>query len=399
RPLLAVTLCGFVVLAQTRPVEHGRIEDLDGIRIVRVWGDAAERGRAHGAMLGGEIAGLIRAEYEHMFGTDGRLLDVGRASLDRLIDYPADVRAELGALFEGIRASGADLRLELGDRSIDLQDLLFVNAFDVFATLGCSGFTLWGEQVEGGGVLTTRNFDWPVSGRHIVDSTIVLVRHFEDGRAVATVGWPGYLGCVTGVNSDGAAAFLHVGSGEHGPPEPGSVPTATAASEVLRTATIDDLPAVAKRWIDETSPPSSYISRFVAPRLPIGRATPVAVFEAETRRAALRDRERPCVVTNDFFGDRPEDCSRYRTIVAEVGTCLTSGDTKLSVTEAWAALRAVDRSSAGFATLHSLVFRADPWVFELRVGTVDARGNVLSAVRANRRFALSREQLFHDPRK
>ncbi len=381
--------------AVTATHDHGRVEQHGDLRIVRLYGSPEERGFAHGELLGKEIADLCRAELGYRFGRQPRMLGEVRRMLPRLIAYPDDVQAELEALYRGILASGAKLAMKDFDRDMDLQDLLLVNALDVFALMGCSGFTAWEDMVEGGGVLTTRNFDWPVSGAHLMKATVLLVQYPTDGHAFAAVTWPGYIGMVTGVNADGCAAFLHVGSGEGGMPEPDSMPTAIAAREILQRGDIDGMRELGRRMLEETSPPSSFITRIVMPRKPEGSDTPVAVYETDIRKVVLKDREAPCVVTNHFAAHGGGDSGqRFAQITEGVGACLENGDKKLSVAEAWDALRAVDRSGRGFATLHSLVFRADPWVFELRIGVPDDDDRIVAAPRATRRYSFARDVVF-----
>ena len=127
-------------------------------------------------------------------------------------------------------------------RDFDQVDLLVANALDVFGLMGCSSFTVWGDQAVGGGVLTARNFDWPLTGEHMLDHTLLIVQEHDDGRSVASVAWPGYIGTVTGVSADGVAAFLHVGSARFAMPQPSSWPAAVAARKVLvdRARELDD---------------------------------------------------------------------------------------------------------------------------------------------------------------
>ena len=50
----------------------------------------------------------------------------------------------------------------------------------------------------------------------------------------------------------------------------------------------------------------------------------------------------------------------------------------------------------GFGTLHSLVFRHDPWCFELRVAEWDHERGLVAAPVSRRRFALPRRAVFPD---
>jgi len=331
------------------------------------------------------------------------MLAQARATLSRNIAWPEDVRAEIAALYRGIVDAGVDRAMPELDRDIDEQDLLLANALDVYGLLGCSGFTLWGEQVEGGGVLTGRNFDWPFTGAHMVDRTMLIVQHLEDGRATASVTWPGYVAIVTGVNRDGMTGFLHVGNAAiRFVPEPESWPSAIALREILERARAAQGPAcfdLARELLEQASPPIGYITRVTLPVVPEGRA-PAAVFEADHDDVAVAPVSSGAVVTNHFLGreaGRPaakDSVDRHKRIVGAIEQCLGADDHVVSVAEAWDALVAVQRGGGhAFGTLHSLVFRAEPWHFELRVGEYGAKG-LVAAPSAGRVYRLSRDAVF-----
>ena len=384
---------------------HGRLEDLGGIKLLRVWGTPQERGYAHGVLLAKEVATAAIAEFTARFGgeEEKKLLDMARGAVDRLIEYPADVQTEIEALFQGLVDSKVDLAMPALGRSFDLTDLRIANALDVFGLMGCSGFTVWGEQADGGGVLTARNFDWPFTGVHLLDGTILLVEHHADGRAVCSVTWPGYVATVTGVSSDGVAVFLHVGSAKVSmTPEPSSWPTAIAARRILEELRPADPAAAiakAKDLLGYTSPPAGFLTRVVLPKAPKD-GSPAAVFETDTKKCVLADAPAgPCVTTNHFAtrkDGRPaskDSLNRATKVQKGVDGCLADGDRKVSAAEAWTVLEGVQRGGHGFGTLHSLVFRHEPWCFELRVGTFGEKGCVPATV-STRRYVLTREQVF-----
>lgn len=381
---------------------HGRLEQHHGLRILRVWGTPAQRGFAHGKLLGRDIATMLRLEFAARFARQPGLLGMARNALQRSIAYPPDVQQELEALFLGIEASGADRDMpELG-RPFDLQDLLVANALDVFGLMGCSGFTVWGDQVEGGGVLTGRNFDWPFTGAHLLDNTILLVEHDERGMATASVAWPGYVATVTGINQDGVATFLHVGTGKitHAP-EPESWPTAVAAREILEQvhgAAAADFERC-QSLLEYTSPPAGYITRVVLPRPPQGDS-PVGVFETDRDKVVRAHIDGPVVTTNHFVGrsdgraKSKDSADREQTLTADIGQCLTGDDHKVSPAEGWEMLQSVDRGGKrAFGTLHAIVFRAEPWYCELRIA--ELKDEVLvPATRSDRRYVLTRDEVF-----
>lgn len=385
---------------------NGRIEQHEGLRILHVHGTPAERGYAHGFLLGHEIAAVAIAEFTARFARQQPLLQQVRGAFERLIDYPDDVRAEIEAVWAGLCASGADLDMPELERRFDLQDLRIANALDVFGLLGCSSFTVSGDGVEGGGVLTARNFDWPLTGPHLLDATILLVEHLPDGRATAAVTWPGYVGAVTGINRDGVAAFLHVGSAAVTfTPEPDSWPSAIALRALLTGARADGGAAtfdLAQELLGNTSPPAGYLMHVVLPRAPIDQG-PARVFETDRDSCVRGDSPGSvCVVTNHFQKrtdgrDASNDSlRRQQRVRAGIDQCQTSADHKVSIAEAWDLLAAVERGGGhAFGTLHSLVFRHEPWYFELRVGAMDGR-QVVAAPASARRHVLSRAQVFGD---
>lgn len=385
---------------------HGRLEEYGGLRLLRVWGTPDERGYAHGFLLAKEIAQVAIAEFTARFARRPALLQQARAARPRLIEYPEDVAAEIAALFAGLEDAKVDLDMPEIGRALDLEDLLVANALDVFGLMGCSGFTVWGERVAGGGVLTGRNFDWPYTGPQVVDGTIVLVEHFADGRATASVTWPGFVGVVTGVSSDGVAAFLHVGSAKISmSPEPSSWPTATAARAILEHAKVDDAAATfaeAKRLLGNTSPPAGFLTRVVLPRVPTG-GVPVAVFETDTKKSVQEDAPAAASVVTNHFTTRQDgreaskdSLDRARHVREGLDGCCQEGDHQVDVGEAWQILQGVQRGGGhAFGTLHALVFRSDPWCFELRLATVTPDG-LVAASSSERRFSLTHAQLFAD---
>jgi hypothetical protein len=382
---------------------HGRVEQYQGLRILRLWGTPEQRGHAHGLLLGKDIAAAAGAEFGKRFGRKQPMLDVARKSLERNIDWPEPLRREIEAMWRGVLAPGAPLRVEELDRDLDLQDLLLANALDVYGLMGCSGLTVWGEQVEGGGVLTARNFDWPYTGPHMVDQAIVLVQHVE-GRAFASVTWPGYVGVITGVSSEGVAAFLHVGNANITyTPEPESWPTAVAARAILeQVAGSADQEgfAQAQKLLGNTSAPAGYITRVVFPQA--GAGGPVGLFEADRNKVVRATVDRCEVTTNHFQGRSDgreaskDSIDRQKSISAGIEQSGKDGG-RVTPAAAWQMLAAVQRGgSRAFGTLHSLVFRHAPWCFELRIAEPSDKG-LVAAPESTRRWSVPREVLFPKP--
>jgi hypothetical protein len=151
--------------------------------------------------------------------------------------------------------------------------------------------------------------------------------------------------------------------------------------------------------LEYTSPPAGYITRVVFPRVPDGDV-PIGVFETDRDKVVRATVDRPVVTTNHFVGrsdgrtKSKDSAGREEILQKDIATCLASGDHKVSPQEGWDMLQSVDRGGKiRFGTLHSLVFRAEPWFFELRVAEVKD-GQLVPATRSSRRFPLARDELF-----
>ncbi|MFK7741091.1 MAG: C45 family autoproteolytic acyltransferase/hydrolase [Planctomycetota bacterium] len=392
---------GFV---RTMPGLSGKLETLGGgLRVLRLWGTPEQRGYAHGFLMAEDACMIMRQEFGARFAQQPKLLEQARAALPRLIEYPEDVEAELKAMWRGLVEQGADRDMPKLGRAFDEIDLRVANALDVFGLMGCSSFTAWGEQVQGGGVLTARNFDWPLTGDHMLDQTLLIVQKYEDGRQSASISWPGYVGAVTGVSADGVAAYLHVGSAKFTMPQPSSWPSAVAARRILEgNGTGKARIQAAREALEYTSPPVGFMTHIVLPK-PLPNGPPVAVFETNTKDVVRFDAEaaEPVVVTNHFRTREdgrpasPNSTGREQELQKGITGCFAVDDKVIDTDEAWRMLQSVEAGGGEyFGTLHSLVFRHDPWFFELRVGEHPKEGIRGAPSSVKRRYRLTREQVF-----
>ncbi len=389
-----------------RAEAQGRVEQHGDVLLLRVWGTPKQRGLAHGHLLAKEFAAVALPEFAARFARHLPLLEQARAAVGRLIEYPDDVQEELAGVWQGLLDQKVALRIDELDRDFDFTDFRIANALDVFGLMGCSSFTVWGDQALGGGVLTARNFDWPLTGEHMTAHTMLLVQHLPDGRAVASIGWPGYVGTVTGVSSDGVAAFLHVGTGKITyTPEPGSWPSAIAARAILASGVGDGGAgafANAQKLLANTSPPAGFLTHVVLPVVPKDRE-PAAVFETDSRSCVpAAHRDGAFTLTNHFHtradgrGASKDSKDREQRLQSGISGCFDAGDKQVSVEEAWQILGSVQRGGArAFGTLHALVFRHQPFCFELRIATPGKDG-LVAAPASPRRLSLTHAQLFAD---
>ncbi|MFT4513230.1 MAG: hypothetical protein ACI89X_001476 [Planctomycetota bacterium] len=380
---------------------NGRLEIHEGLRVLRLWGTSEQRGHAHGLLMAKDIFAIMNQEFAARFAGAPKLLVQARAALSRLIEYPDEFATEIDSLWRGLMESGIDRSMAKLGREFDKTDLLVANALDVFGLMGCSSFTVWGEHVVGGGVLTARNFDWPLTGDHMLDHTLLIVQMPAGATATASVAWPGYVGTVTGISADGVAAYLHVGSAIFSMPEPSSWPAAVAARLILQAKEQGAMRLKkAEEVLEYTSPPVGYMTHVVLPEAGPGDR-PVAVFETDSEDTVVGGvLEGAFVVTNHFRTRKDgrvasrDSTGREAEMQKGIAGCIKVADRAVDPDEAWEILASVEAAGGhSFGTLHSLVFRHDPWHFELRVADHNEDG-LIGAPSSSRRYRLTREQVF-----
>ena len=59
--VLTILLLASPLLAAEKAAEHGRLFEVDGVRVLRLWGTPHERGVAHGTLVGREIVDVVNS--------------------------------------------------------------------------------------------------------------------------------------------------------------------------------------------------------------------------------------------------------------------------------------------------------------------------------------------------
>lgn len=162
---------------------HGPLPVLD------LAGSPREMGRAHGRLLAPQIRSLSAAYFEVFFGsysTRG-----SRAAFDEISErLAASIPARHGEELRGL-AKGA---------GIPYRDALFLQTFlDIHKIFFCSTTAV---RTPRGRLVLGRNLDFPSMGlAHRYG--LVFVWRGEGLRPVVSVGWPGMIGSLTGMNDAG----------------------------------------------------------------------------------------------------------------------------------------------------------------------------------------------------
>jgi hypothetical protein len=173
---------------------------ISGLPVLRVQGSPQEIGAAAGVLALRPAERMSRypedlLAFYHLRLLLGPLLAEGRTMVEQ---FPADYRGELEAM---AWASGIDRnRLVAGN-----------TLFDIKKFLACSALLVEGVRSNTGAPLLGRNLDYPSLGYAHEYSLVTVCRSDGARHAFASVGFPGLVGCLSGMNEAGLAlAILEV---------------------------------------------------------------------------------------------------------------------------------------------------------------------------------------------
>ncbi len=367
--LLICACCSATVADPTVQQVSGKIEVVDGLRILRVWGDDFQRGYAHGFLLADDILSLLNAALASQ-----KVLPDPAAWDQRILPFVAErftftdrQTAELEAMLQGIRAARAEkgLRIDAIGRDLSRADLEAMNTFADWIRLGCSSFSAWGTLTEGGETITGRNLDYfAIPG---LPSSQLMVVHLQPGPgrlSWLTMAWPGLIGAYTAMNEEGVTLSMHDSTSTAPPPATGKcVPRSIALREAVEQARSAASTDVATRVLRAS--PTLTASNFHLSGPFHGQADPAVVFEYDgnrdrdegvtLRRAA--DANHPILMqvllcTNHFrTRAAPTPCDRYDTF-HKYFTTPRPATARIDVAAARETMKAVAVSG----TLHSVIF-------------------------------------------
>ncbi len=318
--------------------------------------------------IGAAIGGLALKPDERILSYTRDLLKADRIELTwplfvfggkgMLKHFPTDYRTEMDAI---TRSSGAD------------PDTITVanTFFDLKNTFECSALMVEGSRSATGGVLFGRNLDYPSLG-YIHEHTLVTVYRPAGKHAFVSVGFPGLVGVLSGMNDAGLClAVLEVYDAKDGEPrfDGQGVPYALCHRRLLEECTTI---AEAKKLL-ESMPRTSLLNLAVADR------TGTAVFEITPKQVVMRPSERGvCTCTNHFCSEavRPADFTDVVDSVNRLATLdrVCAGKAKLGVEDLHRQLHAVNQ---GDQTLQTMVFDPENLRLHLAFGKIPASAGEL----------------------
>lgn len=229
---------------------------------------------------------LIGASYEPIAAA-------GRKMFKR---FPPDYQRELDAI---VRASGADR-----------DDVIVGNTvFDLKKIVSCSSLLVEPDRSATGGPLLGRNLDYPSLG-YAQEYSLVTVYKPTGKRSFVSVGFPGLVGCLSGMNDAGLSVAVHeVFQVKLGKKwfDPSGMPYALCYRRLLEEC----------GTIDEARDALERMPRTTITNLAVADRTGVAVFEVTPEHVVVRRGENgTCICTNHFCSDELKfglAINRYRT--------------------------------------------------------------------------------------
>jgi len=263
--------------------KHGRgeLKYEKGIPILRVEGSPEEMGEQIAMLAVKPAKRILDYPRDLLKGLDIEaalpILELGGEAM--LPHFPSEQRREL----EAIVKAGVDRNpVVLGNTMFDLKKLF-----------ACSATIVTGERSETGDILVGRNLDFPNLG-YVHEYSLVTIYHSPGKHTFASVGFPGLVGCLSGMNDAGLCLSVleicHVKTGEKRF-DAGGMPFALCYRRILEEC----------KTVEEAEKLLHSVKRTTLTCLAISDPKRAAVFEITPQSVVVRQPEEGiCSCTNHF---------------------------------------------------------------------------------------------------
>lgn len=119
------------------------------------------------------------------------------------------------------------------------------HAMQDYMLVGCSSFATWGSQSADSTLLIGRNFDFYV-GDAFAENKLVTFCHPSKGHNFVSIGWPGMIGVLSGMNEAGLTVTIN--AAKSAMPTSSATPISILTREILQYASnIEEVLAIAQK--------------------------------------------------------------------------------------------------------------------------------------------------------
>jgi hypothetical protein len=326
----------------------GELKYRRGIPVLRVEGTPEEIGEQVAVLVSKPCKRLLSYPKEVLayFATPAgaKVLWPGLVKKgQRLLEnFPADYRAEFEAM---VKVSGFDREaMMMGNTAFDLKE-------DLAALFGCSALMVEAERSATGRPILGRNMDHFALG-YLHEYSLVTVYRPKGKHAFTAVGYPGLVGCISGINDKGLVVAVLESTGTNageGPAfNPEGVPFALNYRRLLEECTT----------IPEAAASLRKMKRTTTNLLAVADATGTAVFEITPSRMVVRNPQQGIgTCTNHFLSSelklaKPKNLFTTMERLAALERA-RGQDEKLGVAEVQHYL---DAANQGKNTLQTMIF-------------------------------------------
>jgi len=201
---------------------NGSIESIGEIRVLNLWGSWEEMGYAHGYLLGAEFLSFYEGYFLEFAGGIYNV-NLARNYFNQYFEVPPEFADYASGIITGA-ADTVSLYSSVYNRDIDVLDLYIVSsapdlsALVDFQQMYCSSVSAWGNATQkdpslAGSPAISRNLDYYVdTAESILEKSLIITHDPEIGQDWISISFPGYMGCLSGMNETGISIALNMGN-------------------------------------------------------------------------------------------------------------------------------------------------------------------------------------------